>query len=62
MPNAVQRIALDLAIDAAWIRKIKYRIAATASGALREVARRGGGDNNIPSSVSVGLQALTGQL
>jgi sugar lactone lactonase YvrE len=31
-----------------------YRIAATASGALREVARRGGGDNNIPSSVSVG--------
>ena len=31
-----------------------YRIVDTATGELREVARRGGGDNNIPSSVSVG--------
>jgi len=31
-----------------------YRIADTATGALHEVARRGGGDNNIPSAVSVG--------
>jgi sugar lactone lactonase YvrE len=31
-----------------------YRIADTASGALSEVARRGGGDNNIPSAVSIG--------
>ena len=31
-----------------------YRIADTVSGDLREVARRGGGDNNIPSAVSVG--------
>jgi sugar lactone lactonase YvrE len=31
-----------------------YRIADTAGGELREIARRGGGDNNIPSAVSVG--------
>ena len=31
-----------------------YRIIDTVSGDLREVARRGGGDNNIPSAVSVG--------
>jgi len=31
-----------------------YRIADTATGELREVSRRGGGDNNIPSAVSVG--------
>jgi sugar lactone lactonase YvrE len=31
-----------------------YRIVDTATGRLDEVARRGGGDNNIPSAVSVG--------
>jgi len=31
-----------------------YRIVDTAAGRLSEVARRGGGDNNIPSAVSVG--------
>ncbi|HEX4504576.1 MAG TPA: hypothetical protein VH722_02505 [Alphaproteobacteria bacterium] len=31
-----------------------YRIADTVSGELSEVARRGGGDNNIPSAVSIG--------